>query len=74
MVGHLEFQEEELGTLDLPLDFNSSKAYWQGLFFPNIILVLMLGISYLHGIEIFGFPSDYIVWMVHHSWHLPLHC
>ena len=73
MVGHLELQEEELGTLDLPLDFNSSKAYWQGILWPNVILVFMLGISYLHGIEISVFPSDYIVLMVRHSWHLPLH-
>ena len=61
MVGHLELQEEELGTLDLPLDFNSSKAYWQGILWPNVILVFMLGISYLHGIENPGFPLDYIV-------------
>ena len=74
MVGHLELQEEELGTLDLPLDFNSNKAYWQGILCPNVILLFMLGISYLHGIEISGFPSDYIVWMVLHSWNVPLHC
>ena len=74
MVGNLELQEEELGTLDSPLDFNSSKAYWQGVLRPNVILVFMLGISYIHGIEIYGFPSDYIFWMVCHSWYFPLHC
>ena len=73
MVGHLELQEEELGTLDLPLDFNSSKAYWKGILCPNVILVFMLVISYLHGIEISRFPLYYIFWMVHHSWNLPLH-
>ena len=74
MVGHLELHEEELGTLDFPLDFNRSKAYWKGILCPNVILVFMVGVSYLHGIEISGFHSDYIFYMVHHSWQIPLHC